>query len=247
MIFHFRPLKFFFFLVFLGAAVFPSGLLRADDVILHLKSGDVVSGLVVSENASQVVISNAWAKALSIPLAEVSKRETVAVAVAKIPATTNAPAATPVAKPPPSPAKVAASAPSVAKPPAPKVALQPKPPKFVTIHVKEQLAIKDLPGAVHFVSVLPGERYPLRALTASGKPLQAKWRASGGELALGDHVAVWQAPLQPGIHRVTGYAVVDGKTVKYDQENTGYGWRTDVQLGPTAATQPTTCQMKRPG
>ncbi|MEX3949999.1 branched-chain amino acid ABC transporter substrate-binding protein [Paraburkholderia sp. EG287B] len=39
----------------------------------------------------------------------------------------------------------------------------------------------------------------------------------------------------------------DGKTVKYDQENTGYGWRTDVQLGPTAATQPTTCQMKRPG
>lgn len=39
----------------------------------------------------------------------------------------------------------------------------------------------------------------------------------------------------------------DGKIVKYDQEKTGYGWRTDVQLGPAAATQPTTCQMKRPG
>lgn len=39
---------------------------------------------------------------------------------------------------------------------------------------------------------------------------------------------------------------VDGKNVKYDQEKTGYGWRTDVQLGPTAAMQPTTCQMKRP-
>ncbi len=119
MIFHFRPLKFFSFLVFLGAAVFSAGSLRADDVILHLKSGDVISGLVVSENASQVVISNAWAKALSIPLAEVSKREAVAVAVAKIPAPTNAPAATPVAKSPP-PAQVAAGAPSVTKPPATK-------------------------------------------------------------------------------------------------------------------------------
>ena len=113
MIFQFRPHKSFFFLVFFGAAVFLAAPLRADDVILHLKSGDLVSGLIVSESTNQVVVSNAWAKALSIPLSEVAKRETVAAV--KAPAPTNAP----VAAPPP-PAQLATNSPSVAKPPAPK-------------------------------------------------------------------------------------------------------------------------------
>jgi branched-chain amino acid transport system substrate-binding protein len=37
-----------------------------------------------------------------------------------------------------------------------------------------------------------------------------------------------------------------GPGVKYDQEKTGYGWKTDTVLDPSASTQPTTCQMKRP-
>ncbi|MBL8376575.1 MAG: branched-chain amino acid ABC transporter substrate-binding protein [Burkholderiales bacterium] len=38
----------------------------------------------------------------------------------------------------------------------------------------------------------------------------------------------------------------DGKAVKYDVENTGYGWADLVQLEPYVAAQPTSCNMKRP-
>ncbi|MBA4280967.1 MAG: branched-chain amino acid ABC transporter substrate-binding protein, partial [Ralstonia sp.] len=38
----------------------------------------------------------------------------------------------------------------------------------------------------------------------------------------------------------------NGKNVKFDQENTGYGWKTDAVLDQYVASQPTSCQMKRP-
>jgi branched-chain amino acid transport system substrate-binding protein len=37
------------------------------------------------------------------------------------------------------------------------------------------------------------------------------------------------------------------KDVRYDVENTGYGFRTDVRIEPYVSAQPTSCQMKRPG
>ncbi|WP_377704868.1 branched-chain amino acid ABC transporter substrate-binding protein [Pseudoduganella sp. UC29_71] len=40
---------------------------------------------------------------------------------------------------------------------------------------------------------------------------------------------------------------VNGKDVKYDQENTGYGWKMDKKIDAYVAGQPTSCQMKRPG
>ena len=40
--------------------------------------------------------------------------------------------------------------------------------------------------------------------------------------------------------------VVNGKDIKFDQENTGYGWKTNAQLDQFVAAQPTSCQMKRP-
>ncbi len=43
------------------------------------------------------------------------------------------------------------------------------------------------------------------------------------------------------------WSKVDGKAVKYDQENTGYGWKMDKKIDAYYATQPTSCQMKRPG
>ena len=45
---------------------------------------------------------------------------------------------------------------------------------------------------------------------------------------------------------IATWSKVDGKKVKYDQENTGYGWRTDQKIDTYVATQPTSCQMKRP-
>jgi branched-chain amino acid transport system substrate-binding protein len=38
----------------------------------------------------------------------------------------------------------------------------------------------------------------------------------------------------------------DGKEVKYDQENTGYGWKTNQKIESYVAAQPTSCEMKRP-
>jgi branched-chain amino acid transport system substrate-binding protein len=45
---------------------------------------------------------------------------------------------------------------------------------------------------------------------------------------------------------IATWVKVNGKDVKFDQENTGYGWKTDQKLDAYVATQPTSCQMKRP-
>ena len=51
--------------------------------------------------------------------------------------------------------------------------------------------------------------------------------------------------LQQPLH-ISTWTKVDGKTVKHDQENTGYGWKTDQDIDTYIAAQPTSCQMKRP-
>ncbi|CAN5400960.1 branched-chain amino acid ABC transporter substrate-binding protein [soil metagenome] len=45
---------------------------------------------------------------------------------------------------------------------------------------------------------------------------------------------------------ISTWTKVNGKDVKYDQENTGYGWKTDQKIEAFVAAQPTSCQMKRP-
>ena len=51
------------------------GSARAQNVILYLKSGDRVSGRIVSEYTNRLVLSNTWASELSVPLAEIAQRE----------------------------------------------------------------------------------------------------------------------------------------------------------------------------
>ncbi len=46
---------------------------------------------------------------------------------------------------------------------------------------------------------------------------------------------------------VTTWTKVNGKDVKFDQENTGYGWKTEQKIDAYVASQPTSCNMKRPG
>ncbi|MDT4833542.1 Periplasmic binding protein [compost metagenome] len=46
---------------------------------------------------------------------------------------------------------------------------------------------------------------------------------------------------------VATWTRIDGKEIKYDQENTGYGWKTNAQMDQYVSAQPTSCQMKRPG
>jgi branched-chain amino acid transport system substrate-binding protein len=45
---------------------------------------------------------------------------------------------------------------------------------------------------------------------------------------------------------IATWTKVNGKDVKFDQENTGYGWKTDVKFDTHVGVQPTSCQMKRP-
>ena len=59
------------------------------------------------------------------------------------------------------------------------------------------------------------------------------------EMRKSDHQA-----LQPLV--VAKWVKLDGKIVKYDQEKTGYGWKTEALLPTYMATQPTSCQMQRP-
>ncbi|MGH8808132.1 MAG: branched-chain amino acid ABC transporter substrate-binding protein, partial [Noviherbaspirillum sp.] len=51
--------------------------------------------------------------------------------------------------------------------------------------------------------------------------------------------------LQQPLYVMT-WTKLDGKKVKYDQENTGYGWRTEQKFDTHIAAQPTSCDMKRP-
>ena len=59
------------------------------------------------------------------------------------------------------------------------------------------------------------------------------------EMRKSDHQA-----LQPLV--IAKWVKLDGKVVKYDQEKTGYGWKTEDLLPTYLATQPTSCQMQRP-
>ncbi|HET7772667.1 MAG TPA: branched-chain amino acid ABC transporter substrate-binding protein [Burkholderiaceae bacterium] len=45
---------------------------------------------------------------------------------------------------------------------------------------------------------------------------------------------------------IATWAKVDGKSVKIDQENTGFGWRTESVQPAFVGVQPSSCQMKRP-
>ncbi|MFZ6657974.1 branched-chain amino acid ABC transporter substrate-binding protein [Undibacterium sp. TJN19] len=46
---------------------------------------------------------------------------------------------------------------------------------------------------------------------------------------------------------IATWVKTNGKDVKYDQENTGLGWKTNQKIDSFVASQPSSCQMKRPG
>ena len=50
--------------------------------------------------------------------------------------------------------------------------------------------------------------------------------------------------IQP--QEIMAWAKVDGKSVVYDLENTGYGFKTIDKVDPATSSLPTTCQMNRP-
>ena len=70
-----------------------------------------------------------------------------------------------------------------------------------------KLDLQHVSPYVDMVTVMPGERFPLRA------DFPVKWQASGGAVAHSSNgMAIWKAPLKPGVHRLTGTGTANGKT-----------------------------------
>jgi branched-chain amino acid transport system substrate-binding protein len=68
-----------------------------------------------------------------------------------------------------------------------------------------------------------------------------KMKSLNGEVEMRKADHQLQEPLY-----IATWTKTNGKDVKYDQENTGYGWRTDQKVDTYVAATPTSCQMKRP-
>ena len=67
---------------------------QAQHVVLHLRNGDRLAGMIISETTNQLTLSTVWAKELSVPLAMIERREVLpdtGTAASPNPAT-NAPA-----------------------------------------------------------------------------------------------------------------------------------------------------------
>ncbi|WP_334186363.1 branched-chain amino acid ABC transporter substrate-binding protein [Noviherbaspirillum sp.] len=85
--------------------------------------------------------------------------------------------------------------------------------------------------------------------TGSADPVKVAFAMEGMKIkSLNGEVEMRKADhqLQQPIY-INTWVKTNDTDVKYDQENTGYGWRTDKKIDAYVATQPTSCQMKRPG
>lgn len=70
----------------------------------------------------------------------------------------------------------------------------------------------------------------------------ATFKSLNGEVVMRKLDHQLQQPLY-----ISTWVKVNGKDVKYDQENTGLGWKTNQKIDAFVASQPSSCQMKRPG
>src|SRR5450830_1179112 len=70
----------------------------------------------------------------------------------------------------------------------------------------------------------------------------ANFKSLNGDVSMRKMDHQLQQPLY-----IATWVKTNGKDVLFDQENTGLGWRTDVKIDSYVASQPSSCQMKRPG
>ena len=84
--------------------------------------------------------------------------------------------------------------------------------------------------------------------TKSTDPVQVAFAMEGMKVMLPNGEAEMRATdhqLQQNV-TISSWQKVDGKSVRHDVENTGYGWKTVATLDSYIASQPTSCNMKRP-
>lgn len=94
------------------------------NVILHLKNGDRIAGTIVSQDATNVVITTPWIQKLTVPVSQIESRETPPVVPVPAPATNPAPAT--AAAPPATNAAPAAKLPETTVAAKPLAAPKPK-------------------------------------------------------------------------------------------------------------------------
>jgi len=70
----------------------------------------------------------------------------------------------------------------------------------------------------------------------------ANFKSLNGDVSMRKMDHQLQQPLY-----IATWVKTNGKDVLFDQENTGLGWKTDVKIDSYVASQPSSCQMKRPG
>ena len=69
-----------------------------------------------------------------------------------------------------------------------------------------------------------------------------KFKSLNGEVQMRGLDHQLQQPLV-----ISTWKKVDGKTVKFDQEKQGYGWKSESVQPTYVGVQPSSCMMKRPG
>ena len=96
------------------------GSVRAETITLKMRNGDRLTGDVVSESATNLVLNTPWARDVIVPKDQISLREKVPITTAQTPATTPSPIAVITAnntnQPPPKPATPPATQASATKP-----------------------------------------------------------------------------------------------------------------------------------
>lgn len=84
-----------------------------------------------------------------------------------------------------------------------------------------------------------GSTDPVKVASAMGG---MKVQTLNGEVEMRASDHQLQQPVFIGV-----WSKLDGKDVKYGQENTGYGWKSVARIDSYVASLPTSCQMQRPG
>ncbi|MES2832136.1 MAG: branched-chain amino acid ABC transporter substrate-binding protein [Pseudomonadota bacterium] len=103
---------------------------------------------------------------------------------------------------------------------------------------------------LYFVSIITMMEMLARAVAKTGSidPSQVAHALEGMKImALNGEVEMRAVDhqLQQPLYIAT-WSALDGKRVKYDQEKTGFGWKTDRKIESHVAAQPTSCEMSRP-
>lgn len=195
----------------------------AQEVILHLRNGDRIAGRLLSEDATNVVLSTSWIARLPVPVSAIERRETVSTPNLQ----TNAPAPPQAAPAPAQPAPASAQAAPAAAPPA---EAKPAPASATPKAAKAKAKSPDAAAAA--TTAAPPKRW--KAQVSLGTDLQ--FGARDRELFYGRVKLTYELPYANNPRRffrsIADYSVDYGRTDGTKSTDRMYGsLKTDFDVG----------------